>query len=291
MPIEISPLTAPLGATVTGVDLSESLNDEDFRKIHRAWLEHIVLVFPEQNLSDENQVTFTRHFGEMPDRPVHSKGIKSDHQIHKSVMLVSNVRENGKIIGSLPDGEMHFHTDGAYEINPYRYTMLYALEVPRQGGNTLFANMYRAYDTLPEDLKTRLCEAEAEHGFYTGSDVSDGMKQRLRISDYQNSARHPVFIRHEETGRTSLYVSRLLTESLTGFPEGESQNLLSQLFDHSERPEFVYEHIWNPGDFVVWDNRCANHARTDFGDSERRMLRRTTIQGIGPERARVPGRG
>lgn len=287
MPIKVFPIDASLGARITGVDLSVPLTGVDLQDIHQAWLEYIVLIFADQNLSDEAQLDFSLNFGSPPNRPIHSKGTKSDEQIHKSVMLVSNIRDDGKTIGSLPDGEMHFHTDGAYERDPYRYTMLHALEVPTRGGNTLFANMYKAYEILPKSLKSKLAAADAKHGFYTGVDVSKQMRTKLGIPEYNGTAEHPVFIRHEETGRTALYVSRLLTEALVGFTQSESEKILSELFYYSEKPEIIYEHVWSPGDFVVWDNRCASHARTDFGAGERRLLRRTTVQGTKPERAIV----
>jgi len=287
MPIKVSPVHASLGARITGVDLSAPLSGADLQDIHQAWLEYIVLIFADQNLSDEAQLNFSLNFGSPPDRPIHSKGTQSDDQIHKSVMLVSNIRDDGKTIGSLPDGEMHFHTDGAYERDPYRYTMLHALEVPKRGGNTLFANMYKAYEMLPKFLKSKLADVDAKHGFYTGVDVSKKMRANLGISKYKGTAEHPVFICHEETGRTALYVNRLLTEALVGFTQSESTKVLSELFSYAERPEIIYEHVWSPGDFVVWDNRCANHARTDFGEGERRLLRRTTVQGTRPERATI----
>ena len=285
MPIDVEPFSSALGASVTGIDLSAPIDADDFRDIHAAWLEHLVLVFPGQNFSDTDQVRFTEMFGDLPDKPVRSRGTKSAKQLHKSVMLVTNIREDGKVIGSLPDGEMHFHTDGAYETDPYRYTLLYAIEVPKTGGNTLFANMYTAYDTLDDDLKRRLAGVDAEHGFYTGVDVSDDMKSALGLGDYQSTARHPVFCAHEETGRTALYVNRLLTQCIADAADRESREILSRLFDHSERSEFVYEHIWTAGDFVMWDNRCTNHARTDFSAGERRLLRRTTVQGVAPAAA------
>jgi taurine dioxygenase len=285
MSIEIAPLDAALGARVLGVNLSKEINGDDFSVIHEAWLKYHVLIFPDQILQDKDQVRFSRMFGVLPEKSPHSKGSESGNQLHQSVMLVSNIREDGKVIGSLPDGEMHFHTDGAYERDPYRYTMLYALEVPKEGGDTLFANMCLAFDTLPEDLKIRLSKAEAEQGFYTGTDVSAEMKRSLRVDGYKGSAVHPIFIRHEETERISVYVNRLLTRRIIGFDDEESQNLLSRLFEHSEQSEMIYQHKWTPGDLVAWDNRCTNHARTDFSPGERRLLRRTTVQGLKPRAA------
>ncbi|PPR11356.1 MAG: (S)-phenoxypropionate/alpha-ketoglutarate-dioxygenase [Alphaproteobacteria bacterium MarineAlpha11_Bin1] len=282
MSIEIMPLDAALGARVLGINLSKDISCDDFSTIHAAWLKYHVLIFPDQNLQDKDQVRFSRMFGELPSKSPHSRGSKSGDQLHQSVMLVSNIREDGKVIGSLPDGEMHFHTDGAYERDPYRYTMLYALEVPKEGGDTLFANMCLAFDTLPGDLKLRLSKAEAEQGFYTGVDVSAKMKRSLRVDGYKGSAVHPIFIRHEETERISVYVNRLLTRRIIGFDDEESQSVLSRLFEHSERSEIIYQHKWKPGDLVAWDNRCTNHARTDFSAGERRLLRRTTVQGRKP---------
>lgn len=285
MQIEITPLDAALGAKVLGIDLSKKIDGEAFSAIHAAWLKYHVLIFPNQKLEDVDQVRFSRMFGQLPDKSPHSKGSKSGNQLHQSVMLVSNIRENGEVIGSLPDGEMFFHTDGAYEKDPYRYTMLYAIEVPTHGGDTLFANMSLAFKTLPKELKERLAVAKAEQGFYTGVDVSTDMKNALRVDGYKGSAQHPIFIRHEETGEASLYVNRLLTRRIVGYDSGESDELLSRLFEHSERAEFVYQHKWAPDDLVAWDNRCVNHARSDFSPGERRLLRRTTVQGLKPQAA------
>jgi taurine dioxygenase len=163
--------------------------------------------------------------------------------------------------------------------------MLYALDVPSSGGNTLFANLYKAYEALPADLKRRLAHVEAQHGYYAGRHVTPEILKTLAITPVNDAYVHPVFTAHEETGRTVLYVSRLLTTSLKGMAEAESNEILDQLLDHVEKPDFVYEHIWTPGDFVIWDNRCLNHARTDFSAGERRLLRRTTVQGVRPEAA------
>ena len=197
-------------------------------------------------------------------------------------MLISNIRKDGVPIGSLPDGEMMYHSDGAYAKRPFRYTLLYALEVPSAGGNTQFANMYKAYETLPEDLKRKLALCHAEHQYYAGS------VDKAKPTDSLTGVRqHPLFIGHEETGRIALYASRLLTTKIVELPQDESDEILDMLFDHCERPEFVYEHVWTPGDFVMWDNRCVNHARTDFSEGERRLLRRTTVFGIDPIAAKA----
>ncbi|MBK19293.1 MAG: taurine catabolism dioxygenase TauD [Rhodospirillaceae bacterium] len=274
MSITVESISNAIGARVTDIDLREEMSEETVKAVHQAWMDYQVLVFPGQDLSEEDQVRFTAHFGEIGGRNRKVPTAEGDRVKHRGVMLVSNIREDGKPIGSLPDGEMMFHSDGAYARRPFRYTLLYAIEVPSVGGNTKFANMYKAYDALPDELKAKLANCQAEHVYYAGSVQKDAPSKSLT-----GARLRPVFIKHEETGRTALYVSRLLTTRIEGMDEAESDAILEQLFDISERDDFVYEHKWTPGDFVMWDNRCSNHARTDFSEGERRLLRRTTVFG------------
>ncbi|MDA1323203.1 MAG: TauD/TfdA family dioxygenase [Proteobacteria bacterium] len=274
--MKAEPISEAVGARVTGIDLGEEMDDATFRAVHRAWLDHQVLVFPGQDISEEDQVRFTARFGEPGTRQRKIGWAEEGRVSHPGTMLISNIREDGKPIGSLPDGEMMFHTDGAFAKRPFRYTLLYALEVPSIGGNTLFANMYKAYDTLPEALKSTLAGCHAEHMYYADN-VQDVATRSL-----SGVRQHPIFIEHEETGRTALYISRLMTSKIVELPADESEAILQELLDHTEKPEFVYEHVWTKGDFVIWDNRCLNHARTDFSEGERRLLRRTTVFGTDP---------
>ncbi len=278
--MEIAAIPGALGARITGIDLGRDIDGESFAAIHAAWLEHLVLVFPGQDLSADAQVRFTEKFGALGGRKRKVARPEGD-SVHPGVMLITNIREDGKPIGSLPDGEMMFHSDGAYSAEPYRYTLLYAIDVPPVGGDTLFANMYRAYDTLPGALKRRLADCHGCHEYYAGS-----VRKDAPSGDYSGSYTHPLFIEHEETHRIALYISRLITTRIQELPEGESDAVLEELFAHAERPELVYRHVWTKGDFVMWDNRCSNHARTDFPASERRQLRRTTVQGTAPAAAR-----
>jgi len=287
MTITVEPFDAPLGARVTGIDLARAPEPADWSAIHDAWLRHQVLVFPGQRLSEDDQIRFTLHWGDMPVRQRYVGRREESRRAHQSVMLVSNIREDGQPIGSLPDGEMMFHSDGSYDEHPYRYTTLYAVEVPSRGGNTLFADMYGAYATLPTDLRRRLADARARHGYYAGRDVTPEIKATLAIGQSDDCWEHPLFTAHEETGRPVLFASRLLTERIVGLPDDESDTLLQRLFAHAERRELIYEHVWQPGDYVIWDNRCVNHARTDFPPGERRLLRRTTVQGVRPEAAKA----
>lgn len=279
--MQIEKLTDVVGARITGLDLSQELDSETHAKLHQAWLDYQVLVIPDQDFTQEEQIRFARTWGEFPKRERYEKRAEKD-TADKSIMLVSNIRENGKLIGSLPDGEMMFHTDGAYDEHPYNYTMLFALELPSTGGNTLFANMYAAYEALPDDMKRELANCTAHHGYYSGT-----VQRGQPIGHFNGEFSHPVFIEHNETGRTALFISRLLTLRINELSQEESDEVLTFLFDHTEKREFIYEHEWSLGDLVMWDNRCLNHARTDFPREERRLLRRNVIQGIRPERGRV----
>jgi taurine dioxygenase len=194
-------------------------------------------------------------------------------------MLISNIREDGKAIGALPDGEMQFHTDQCHQELPAKASMLYAIEIPRQGGNTLFANAYAAYATLPDDIKRRIEGRRALNAYdYDSAATIRGAE----VPEGAPSYAHPVVRTHPATGRKALYINRLMTRRIEGLPAQESEELLNILFDHQEQPQFIYEHVWRPGDLVMWDNRCTLHARTDFSQGERRLLRRVTILGEKP---------
>jgi taurine dioxygenase len=172
---------------------------------------------------------------------------------------------------------MHFHTDQCHQETPAKATMLYAIEVPSAGGNTLFANAYMAYETLGAETKHLLAGRRALNAYQTDTTT--------RSAGYEGSGSscwHPVVRTHPVTGRKALYVNRLMTRAIEGLPPAQSTATLQRLFDHQEQPRFVYEHVWRPGDILIWDNRCTLHARTDFSAGERRLLRRVTILGERP---------
>lgn len=278
--IDVVPLTPNIGVEVRGVDVSAPLDDATFAAIRRAWEENCVVLFRGQHLDQEAQVRFAERFG--PLSKLHNPTRATD--LHPAILLISNVRENGKLIGELPDGEMIFHSDQIYVERPAMATMLYAIEIPSAGGNTMFANMFRAYDTLPDDLKTTLngklaVQAYDYDGTRGGSPRMRGEPLRPDVKQYA----HPVFRKHEPTGRTALYVNRMNTQHIVGMDPAESDAVLERLFDHLEQPQFIYEHVWTPGDLLLWDNRSSCHARTDFSPSERRLLRRITILGEKPQ--------
>jgi taurine dioxygenase len=198
---------------------------------------------------------------------------------HPAVLYVSNVRVNGKVTGILPDGEMFFHSDTCYMERPAMASMLYAIEVPSFGGHTLYANGFAAYEALPQQMKVRLAGKRALNVYdYAGAPLT---RADMLLGDVKRHT-HPVFRKHPPTGRKSLYVNRLMTWRILDMPEEESREILAFLFDHQERKEFVYEHVWRPGDVMLWDNRSCLHARTDFDPAERRRLRRVTVVGDVP---------
>jgi taurine dioxygenase len=280
MPLVVKPLSPALGAEIAGIDLREDLSAETFAEILNTWHKHLVILFRNQSLSEDDQIRFAQRFGELQKRTRPPEAInESGHTKYPQLtMLVSNIRENGKLIGSLPDGEMHFHSDQCYLEKPATGTFLYALEVPSEGGDTLFLNMYKAYEELPSELKARVDGRKALNAY-----LYDSTTRAVNGSKVDFTA-HPHFVQpivrtHPDTKRKALYVNRLMTFTVDGMDEGEGGALLNKLFDHIEEDRFIYVHHWRVGDLVLWDNRCTLHARTDFSDKERRLLRRYTVLG------------
>lgn len=271
----VSKLTPIVGAEVSGVDVSRPLPMALLQQILNTWHDNSVLLIRGQDLTEEQQVRFAENFGPLN----RSHTIKPHHsKTNNAVMYVSNIREDGKLIGAHPDGEMQFHTDQCHQEKPCSATMLYGMEIPSVGGDTLFVNAYHAYETLPRSVRDQISRLRAlnaydyEHGETRGTFVRDGIPAAI----------HPVVRTHPVTGRKALYVNRLMTACIEGMEAKESEQLLMYLFEHQERPEFVYAHKWKVGDVVLWDNRCTLHARTDFSADERRLLRRVTIMGEKP---------
>lgn len=274
--LEIVPLTKHIGAELRGVDLREPLDADTKAAIYQAWLDHLVIVFPDQKLEQEDLLKVTSYFGEIGAMRRPPKFFPAGFsKILPNIMLISNIRENGEAIGALPDGEMMFHHDMIHAEVPHNGTFLYSVEIPDHGGNTLFASGYAAYDTLDPAIRDRLEGRRALHHYDFGS-VQKGDKAHV---DAFAEASHPAFRTHEETKRKAIYVNRLMTVGVEGMAQEEAEPLLEAVFDHAEKPEFVYEHVWRVGDLLLWDNRCSSHARTDFPANQRRLMLRTTIQG------------
>lgn len=270
--LSVEPLSPAVGARVTGIDLHRPVDKTGARALRDAFARFAVLCLPGQSVTAQDQAAFAALFGRVDADGARRADDPGQSRSRRGVMLVSNIRKDGKPIGVLPEGEMHFHSDGAHRARPYRATTLYAIKVPSRGGDTLFAAMAAAWEALGPDLQRRLDGLEARHVFNYNRTTRAEMR-----ADATDVAVHPLVRVHPDTGRRSLYLSRLMTRDIVGMERAESDALLEQLFDHCERPEFVYAHRWTPGDLVIWDNRCVNHARTDFPAAEARLLRRYTV--------------
>ena len=280
MDVTVTPLSSACGAEISGVDLTRDLSKETVRAIKDAWAKHLVLVFRGQTITQDQQLRFASYFGELGNRKKAPEPLRGRaegiYQTNEKVLLVTNIKVDGKPIGAFGEGDFWFHIDSGYTPRPYKYTFLYALELPSTGGNTLFSNMYKAYEAVPPALKQKLKGKKALHIHeYKRSEKADLSGDISGVPHHF----HPVFITHPETGRKTLFVDRLMTARIEGVSAEESDAILEQLYEIGERPDFIYEHVWKPGDFLMWDNRCTIHARTDFPKDERRLLRRCTVEG------------
>lgn len=278
MSLTITPFSAPLGAEVTGIDLRNPLDRDTIDQIYAAWLDHLVLVFCDQELSSDQQIDFAAQFGSISDRATpRALQNETDTGYDGKIMLVTNLRdEKGNPIGTLPDGEMWFHHDQSYMPAPCKATLLHAIELPSVGGNTKFANMYQAYDNVPGTLKKKLNGRKVLQAYNRSTVV------RVDPEDGLDGIAHqwqPIFVKHPETGRPALYVSHLISSQIERMDRAESEAILEDLIAIAEDPALVYEHEWRDGDLVMWDNRCSTHARTDFPAGETRLLRRCTLEG------------
>jgi taurine dioxygenase len=279
---EIKPLPGPLGAEIIGLDLSKTLDAEDFATIHRAHLQHHVLVFRKQRMQPEHQIAISKRFGPLQ---IH---VLKDFQLpgYPEIMIVSNIKENDKPIG-LGDAGIFWHSDLSYVPTPSLGSMLHAQELPSEGGDTLFADQHTAWETLPDDLKQTVAGLQAEHSYLCQYETLRAKSPwRPKLTQAQVDAVppvvHPVVRTHPETGRKTLFVSEHFTTRILGLSPSESDDLLQRLFAHATATELVYRHSWQPNDLVFWDNRSVIHLAAGTPDHLRRKLFRTTIEGDAP---------
>lgn len=280
--IEIRPIEDSFAAEVIGLDLHQPLAEDDFRRIHRAHLDHHVLVFRDQRITPGQQVAFSRRFGPLQIHVLHQFQLPEQPE----VLIVSNIVENGQPIG-LGDAGHFWHSDLSYVEKPSLGSMLLAQELPSEGGDTLFADQHAAWAALPPELKQRVRKLRAEHSYLAKyEELRERSPWRPKLSDEQvarvKPVVHPVVRTHPETGRLGLFVSEHFTTRIVDVPEDESRALLAELFDHTTRPGLQYRHRWQPGDMVFWDNRSVTHLAAGCPDHLRRRLHRTTIEGDAP---------
>ncbi len=274
--VDFVDLSPHIGTEVLGLDLSRPLDASTIAAIRKKWLDRSVLVFRGQKLSQEDLLRFTGYFGEVGERGLSAKVYPNGTgTILPDIMLISNIRENGRTIGALPDGEMNFHHDMIQVEVPHIASILYSVEVPTHGGDTCFASGHAAYDTLDPKIRAKLEGKRVFHHYQYGRTKRG---EKAGTFDAVDQSAHPAFRTHEENGRKAIYVNRLMSTGVEGMGE-EGEELLNAVFDHAEKPEFVYSHKWKVGDVVIWDNRNSMHARTDFPSDQRRLMWRTQVRG------------
>ncbi len=282
--LQVRPLHPALGAEVRGVDMRKPLDADTFDAIHDAWMRHLVLVFPEQHITDEEHVAFTRHFGE--PEIFHQDIIKSRRV--PEIFRVSNVDDDGILMP--PDHPtvkqvslaQFWHTDSSYRAIPCMGALLHGVETSQTGGETQFTNMYAVYEALPDSLKRQVEGRRARHDFGYLHKLAN-----LRPLTPEEEARmppvwHPMVRKHPVTGRTSLYISPIYNDEIDGMESEAAKKLVTQLAEIAAEPRFVYRHRWTRDDVVMWDNRCTMHQVTPHDPRERRVMHRTTIVGTEP---------
>jgi taurine dioxygenase len=288
--MKVTPLTDAIGAEVTGIDVSQPLSDADIAAINQALLDNLVLVIRDQHLSPPAQIAFAKRWGDLVRR------IATDflHPEYPDVLVLSNRKVDGKFEGATQAyAGFTWHQDLTYAERPSMGSMLHALEVPEEGGDTAFANQYLAYETLPDDIRAKIDTLKAVH-------IRDRRKNpRAGISDLEKGefthdidkyfdipapdSVHPMVRTHPETGRKALFVSPRFTVAIDGMDDAEAQPLLDLLFAHQIKPEFIYRHKWRLGDLVFWDNRATIHlACGGIVPPGIRHLHRTSIAGDVP---------
>jgi taurine dioxygenase len=284
--MNVVPLSDALGGEVTGIDLAGPLEDAEIAAIKAALNAHLVLVFRDQSLSPPEQIAFSKRFGDLVRR------IRDDflHKEYPDVLVLSNRKVDGKYVGATEAyAGFTWHADLTYAERPSMGSMLHCLEAPEEGGDTAYANMYTAYETLPEDIRKKIDGLKAIH-------VRDRRKNpRAQLTeDFDRDADayysvpvpdslHPMVRTHPETGRKALFVTPRFTVAIDGMDDAEAQPLLDELFEHQKRPEFIYRHKWRLGDVVFWDNRSTIHlACGGIVPPGIRHLHRTSIAGDVP---------
>jgi taurine dioxygenase len=279
---EVRPFAGGTGAEIIGLDLNRALSDADFARIKRAHLDHHVVVFRDQRITPRQQIDFSRRFGKLMIHVLHQFHLAG----HPEILIISNIVEDGKPLG-LGDAGKEWHSDISYKDLPSLGSLLHAQELPAEGGDTLFSNMHKAWDTLPAHLRSAVQGRKAVHSYlarYKRLQQQEPWRPALsaeQVAQVQE-VEHPVVRTHPETGRKALFVSEGFTTHIVGLPEDESRQVLDEIYAHSVKPEFIYRHSWQPHDLVFWDNRSLIHLAGGTPDQYRRKLYRTTIEGDAP---------
>ena len=274
--IEVRPYSSAIGAEILGVDLSQSLDNHTWSEIHQAFLEHLVVFFRDQHLTPEQHIAFSRRFGDLEPFPF-ADGIDGHPEIVEVVKLPDELHNFGS----------GWHTDMSFREKPPLAAALYSIEVPPAGGDTLFANMYLAYETLSDGMKDLLKRLRGVHNSHLDSGQVYTIKgMKMHMDDHPTEVyAHPLTRVHPDTGKASLFLSPDYCEQLEDMTVEESRTILDPLERHATRHEFACRFRWEPNSLAVWDNRCAMHhaieddlgARRE-GRGFKRVMRRSTIR-------------
>lgn len=276
--MNIEPLGAHLGADVTGVDLT-TLEDNDFEILYRAWLDHLVLRIRGQRLDDRALQTFSARFGPLEEAPYGKITEAEKTRLrNRYVTVISNVKVNGRPIGGLGNKEAAWHSDMTYKEVIPPASILYAVEIPAAGGDTLFASQYAALDAMPGVLHTRIDGISIKHDASHNSvgELRRGFHELPDPRDVEGAV-HPIIRRHEETGRDALFLGRRDYAFIPGLALPDSEALLDEVWRYAALPENTWRQQWQVGDVVIWDNRCVLHRRTGFDDTARRLMKRCQV--------------
>ena len=284
MEFDVRPLKKNIGAEIRGVDLSRSLPDQTIKKIREVWINHVVAVFPNQKVNDEQHIKFSKRLGKLEIINMSALQMKGRPEIYEATNLDddNNIMLNDHPVMSINRGNQKWHSDSSFKQVPATASMLNAYIVPKEGGETEFANMAAAYRALDEETK-KLCEGlVAIHDFYWSRRDIEEQAFTQKERDAIPPVRHPLIRTHPETGQKAIYVGSH-TREIEGWDFNKSRNLIDMLINFSTQEQFTYQHKWNVGDMVLWDNRSAMHRGMAFDDQNaKRRLHRTTIAGTGP---------
>lgn len=277
--MEIKALDAPLGAEVTGLDIASPMDSETVQQLKEAWRQYHVLLIRNQSLDDSRLIEFSKFFGELDPPGPNPYGLTFLPD-HPELNVISNVVEDGKPIGNLGDGEAVWHADMTYIDTPPVAAVLYALEVPETGGDTWFADMFAAYEALPQSMKD---DIDGRIAIHDSAHNSAGMlrKGHAEITDVRETpgARHPLVRTEPEGGRKALFLGRRPHAYIIGMEVADSDALLDALWAHVSEPRFAMCHQWRAGDVLMWRNLCVLHRRDSFDADVRRIMHRTQIKG------------
>lgn len=278
--LPVTPLDNPVAAEVAGLDLSQNLSDQTIQDLHKAWMTYPVLIIRGQELNPEQQLAYSRRFGDLQRHTV--KEIL--HPEYPEILVLSNRGRGGA--QPINNGGAYWHSDITYEEIPPMGSILHGVVIPDGGGDTLYADMTAAYDALDDATKAEIDGLTAIHSYRQRYEAMMNAGVRPPKSEEELSqwadVEHPIARTHPETGKKAIFVNEGFTRAVKGLGDNAGRALLEKLFEHSTKDEFVYRHKWQPGDVVMWDNRCTMHRATDYDLSQERSMHRATVCGTRP---------